>query len=295
MAKDLRSAIHEIVSPPVGGVLDTDDVVSGVGSHESLSGSSIGRQVVNWMNNRGMFSKTSAPDGGALDYLGGLVTSPEREARLARQSRSRERVLAIGDALRHIGNIVYTTKGAPSQKFSSPVDDEHKRYLQEKGLRDANNIKFMTYQQQLARIDAANKRAALLDAYKRDALGLSKERLEATKSQNSIMNEIRRERNERLNKGLSLQHDRFEHQKTKDKDASSQGWARIGVSKQNAATAARNAATNERKSGGSKIEYTYDADGRITSRVSRPTGDNGGSKKPLPGQSVRKKKKLPGM
>lgn len=80
-------------------------------------------------------------------YLASLLTTPEQEARNLRASRSRQRILALGDALRHIGNIYNTTQGAPAQQFNDPVTAERTRYQQDRLLRDANNMKYFSYQQ----------------------------------------------------------------------------------------------------------------------------------------------------
>lgn len=76
-----------------------------------------------------------------------LYTSPQREDELRKASVQRQRIMAIGDALRHIGNIYNTVNYAPAQQFNSPVDDERQRYLKEKAVRDNNNYRYLTYQQ----------------------------------------------------------------------------------------------------------------------------------------------------
>ena len=105
-----------------------------------------------------------------LDALNALYTSPQEEERLRQASLQRQRIMAVGDALRHIGNIYNTVNYAPPQIFNSPVETEHKRYLSEKQLRDQNNLKFMTYQQAKAAQDAKMKQAS-------DALDLKYDRL----------------------------------------------------------------------------------------------------------------------
>lgn len=90
-------------------------------------------------------------------YLASLLTTPEQEARNLRASRSRQRILALGDALRHIGNIYNTTQGAPAQQFNDPVTAERTRYQQDKLLRDANNMKYFTYQQAKQAQDAKQR------------------------------------------------------------------------------------------------------------------------------------------
>ena len=85
-------------------------------------------------------------------------TSPEEEERLRKASVTNQRILAIGDALRHIGNIANTVRYAPSQQFNSPVTDEIARYERGKALRDKANAALLTYQQQKARQDALQRR-----------------------------------------------------------------------------------------------------------------------------------------
>ena len=93
----------------------------------------------------------------AVDYLTSLYTSPQEEERLRKASVANQRIMAVGDALRHIGNIVNTVNYAPAQKFNSPVEEERKRYMQDKAIRDAHNYKYMTYQQAKAAQDAKIK------------------------------------------------------------------------------------------------------------------------------------------
>lgn len=66
-----------------------------------------------------------------------------------------QRILAIGDAIRHIGNIANTVNYAPAQQFNSPVAEEQARYEKGKALRDRANQQFYTYQQQKAAQDRA--------------------------------------------------------------------------------------------------------------------------------------------
>lgn len=89
-----------------------------------------------------------------VDYINSLYTSPDEELRMRKASVQRQRVLAVADALRHIGNIYNTSRYAPVQKFNNPAEEERTRYLQEKQLRDANNFKVLTYQQAKAKQDA---------------------------------------------------------------------------------------------------------------------------------------------
>ena len=92
-----------------------------------------------------------------MDALSQMYTSPQEEERLRKASMANRRILAIGDALRHVGNIVNTVNYAPSQQFNSPVVEEQSRYEKGKALRDAANLRYYSYQQAKAAQDAKQK------------------------------------------------------------------------------------------------------------------------------------------
>jgi hypothetical protein len=93
----------------------------------------------------------SSTDG--VDSILGHFTSQQEEEKYRKASVARQRIMAVGDALRHIGNIYHTTRYAPSQKFNMPAEAERQRYLQEKSLRDQANQRIISYQQAKAAID----------------------------------------------------------------------------------------------------------------------------------------------
>lgn len=98
----------------------------------------------------------SSTDG--VDSILGHFTSPQEEEKYRKASVARQRIMAVGDALRHIGNIYHTTRYAPSQKFNMPEEAERQRYLQEKSLRDQANQRIISYQQAKQKLDADQKR-----------------------------------------------------------------------------------------------------------------------------------------
>lgn len=93
-----------------------------------------------------------------MDYLNSLYTDPKEEERLRKASVMNQRILAIGNALRHIGNIAYTVKGAPSMQFNDPVAEEQARYEKGKAMRDRANQQFYAYQRQKEAQDAAQRK-----------------------------------------------------------------------------------------------------------------------------------------
>ena len=107
---------------------------------------------------------TSSSSG--MDTISQMYTSPKQEEELRKASVNKQRILALGDALRHIGNIYNTTRYAPAQIFNNPVKEERGRYLQEKAIRDANNYKYQTYQQAKAAQEAKIRQAERDYAFK---------------------------------------------------------------------------------------------------------------------------------
>lgn len=96
-------------------------------------------------------------DTSGMDALLSMYTSPEDELKMKRASMNNQRILAVADALRHIGNIYNTTNYAPAQQFNNPVLEARQRYQQDKALRDAANARYMTYQQAKAAQDAKQR------------------------------------------------------------------------------------------------------------------------------------------
>ena len=87
---------------------------------------------------------------GVYDYL----TGGKEEEPYKKENESKKKLLALSDAIRHIGNLMTVTDGATPQKFNSPVVEQEARYQQERAYRDKER--------------AARAKAAL-DKAKRDA------------------------------------------------------------------------------------------------------------------------------
>jgi hypothetical protein len=96
-------------------------------------------------------------DTAGMDALSSMVTTPQEEERMRQASVANRRIMAVADALRHIGNIYNTVNYAPAQQFNNPVQEEQQRYEKGKALRDAANVKYYTYQQAKAAQDAKQR------------------------------------------------------------------------------------------------------------------------------------------
>lgn len=108
------------------------------------------------------------PDADGIDYLSQLLTTPEQEAEYRKDNINAQKIALIGDALRQVGNVITTSKGAVPQQFSaSPVTGLAAEYKADKAKRDANNLRYYSAKQQeriaeaknaLAKMELENKR-----------------------------------------------------------------------------------------------------------------------------------------
>ena len=175
-------------------------------------------------------------------------TSPQEEERLRKASVTNQRILAIGDALRHIGNIANTVRYAPSQQFNSPVTDEIARYERGKALRDRANAALLTYQQQKERQDALQRRWENELEYKRqkadeDRKATEKYRDRVLKGREAAL----KYNKERDDKNLAFK-------KEQDKWRREQGQQRIDIS----ASRASNSGSRRSGSGGGRGKSASD-------------------------------------
>lgn len=94
---------------------------------------------------------------GVYDYL----TGGKEEEPYKKENESKKKLLALSDAIRHIGNLMTVTDGATPQKFNSPVVEQEARYQQERAYRDKERAAQAKAAQEKAKQDA---RAAYNDA-----------------------------------------------------------------------------------------------------------------------------------
>ncbi|WP_440433288.1 hypothetical protein [Prevotella sp.] len=140
----------------------------------------------------------SQRDGGFFKWLGGL--SKKRPGRREgesdddydeRMTRNNMRIATLADAIRHMGNIYNTSKGAALQKFNSPTAEMQADLDKRKAER--------------ARKDAAEADAA----YKNANLQIKMDAADADRAYKNLALGIRE-------KAQKLAEDRFGHQKGKD-------------------------------------------------------------------------------
>lgn len=206
-------------------------------------------------------------DGGFFSWLRGLAPKLRpgmREGETEddydrRMTTNRERLLALGDAMRHIGNIVNTGKGAPSQQFNDPISLEEGRYQQRKAERqrkaaadaeNARNAAEMGLKEKAAEADRQYK--LFLMGMKNDAAGLNRDKFEYQKGKNAQDFEYRQGKDARD----------FEEKKRHNLVSEGQGAQRIGISQYNATH--KGSGRSGKSGSGSSAKYWFeDKDGKM--------------------------------
>lgn len=168
-------------------------------------------------------------DGGFFGWLGGLIkkrpgirSGESADEYDERMTRNKMRIATLADAIRHMGNIYNTSKGAPLQRFSNPVEGLQNGLQQRKNERarqaaleadaayknanlrmkqasaDADRAyKAMNIELKQKAGERADKAAKAMDEYRKGMLGiqegnlkLSGERLGETKRHNKAQEGI---------------------------------------------------------------------------------------------------------
>lgn len=174
-------------------------------------------------------------DGGFFGWLGGLIkkrpgirSGESADEYDERMTRNKMRIATLADAIRHMGNIYNTSKGAPLQRFNNPVEGLQSGLLQRKNdrARQAALEADAAYKNANLRMKQASADAAR--AYKNLALGirgkaqkLAEDRFEYQKGKDEH--------------DAKFAADKFEYQKKQDKIKNEQADRRIGISAKRAA------------------------------------------------------------
>lgn len=168
-------------------------------------------------------------DGGFFGWLGGLIkkrpgirSGESADEYDERMTRNKMRLATLADAIRHMGNIYNTSKGAPLQRFNNPAAELQANFEKRK---------------------AERARQAALDAdaaYKDANLRMKQNAAEAERDYNNMVLDLRgaaqklaEERfghqKEKDEHDTKLSDDKFEHQKEQDKIKNKQAGQRIAM------------------------------------------------------------------
>jgi hypothetical protein len=178
------------------------------------------------------------PDGGALSWLGKVFNENRKPGESEdeydeRVTRNREKLLALGDAIRHMGNVYNTTRYAKSQQFNSPLSQMETELANRKATRQKQRAaeadaayKAEKLRQQQAAADAtANYRAAVL-GYKdaADKRAAAKMKTDADHWQQNYDRNIA---NDKFNQGMARE--KFAETKRHNGVTEGQGAARLAI------------------------------------------------------------------
>lgn len=208
----------------------------------------------------------SQRDGGFFGWLGKLIPksrpgmregeTPEEYDR--RITTNRERIAAFADAIRHMGNIVNTSKGAPLQVFNDPTTMMEEAYQKRKAQRQKQAALDADAAYKQANLDLKSAAARADQAYKLYLAGLrgdnaqlAKDKFEYRKGKDAASAQYRQAKDERD----------FEYKQGRDRAKDEQTNRRLSISQYNATH--KGSGRGRSGGGGSSAKYvTWDAEGR---------------------------------
>ena len=171
----------------------------GTPSYDSLSSALSGAAASKKQEAPAFQSDPSKKDGGFFGWLGSIIPkkrpgmregeTPDEYDR--RRTRNMEMMTTLADAIRHIGNIVNTSKGVPLQQFNDPTAMMEQGYQNRKAQR-----------QKEAALDADA-------AYKQDNLSLKERAANAQNAYRELLLGLRNQNNQ-------LARDKFDYRQGKD-------------------------------------------------------------------------------
>ncbi len=252
-----QTSFEGMQQPPTGWKAD------GTPSYDALSSALTGsaaqqRQVPEFQ------ADPSQRDGGFFGWLGKLIPksrpgmregeTPEEYDR--RITTSRERIAAFADAIRHMGNIVNTSKGAPLQQFNDPTTMMEQGYQNRKVQRQKQAALDADAAYKQANLDLKSAAARADQAYKQYLAGLrgdnaqlAKDKFEYRKGKDEAATQYKKEKDQRD----------FEYKQGRDRAKDEQARQRLAIQQYNATHKGRGGGGRSGKSGsGSGAKYWFE-------------------------------------
>ena len=202
-------------------------------------------------------------DGGFFSWLGKIMpksrpgmregeTPDEYDRRI---TTNRERIAAFADAIRHIGNIINTSKGAPLQVFNDPTAMMEQGYQNRKAQRQRQAALDADAAYKQANLDLDKRKAQADQIYKEYLMGLrgegnqlAKDKFEYRKGKDAAADQYKKDKDKR----------EFEYKKERDKVKDEQARQRLAIQQFNATHKGRGGGGRSGKSGsGSGAKYWF--------------------------------------
>ena len=203
-------------------------------------------------------------DGGFFSWLGKIMpksrpgmregeTPDEYDRRI---TTNRERIAAFADAIRHIGNIINTSKGAPLQVFNDPTAMMEQGYQNRKDQRQKQAAIDADAAYKQANLDLDKRKAQADQIYKEYLMGLrgegnqlAKDKFEYRKGKDAAADQYKKDKDKRD----------FEYKKERDKVKDEQARQRLAIQQFNATHKVRGGGGRSGKSGsGSVAKYWFE-------------------------------------
>lgn len=254
----LDDAAEKTQQPPTGWKAD------GTPSYDALSSALSGYQTAQSKQVPEFQADPSQRDGGFFGWLGKLIpksrpgmregeTPDEYDRRI---TTNRERIAAFADAIRHMGNIVNTYKGAPLQVFNDPTAMMEEGYQKRKVQRQKQDALDADAAYKQANLDLKSAAARADQAYKLYLAGLrgdnaqlAKDKFEYRKGKDAATAQYKQEKDQRD----------FEYKQGRDRAKDEQAMQRLAIQQYNATHKGRGGGGRSGKSGsGSGAKYWFE-------------------------------------
>lgn len=253
-----QTSFEGMQQPPTGWKAD------GTPSYDALSSALSGYQTAQSKQVSEFQADPSQRDGGFFGWLGKLIpksrpgmregeTPDEYDRRI---TTNRERIAAFADAIRHMGNIVNTSKGAPLQVFNDPTAMMEEGYQKRKVQRQKQDALDADAAYKQANLDLKSAAARADQAYKLYLAGLrgdnaqlAKDKFEYRKGKDAATAQYKQEKDQRD----------FEYKQGRDRAKDEQAMQRLAIQQYNATHKGRGGGGRSGKSGsGSGAKYWFE-------------------------------------
>lgn len=239
----------------------------GTPSYDSLSSALSGAAASQKQEAPAFQSDPSKKDGGFFRWLGSLIPkkrpgmregeTPEEYDR--RRTRNMEMMTTLADAMRHMGNIVNTSKGAPLQQFNDPTAMMEQGYQTRKAQRQKQAALDADAAYKQANLSLKERAANAQNAYRELLLGmrdrnnqLARDKFDYRQGKDAAAAQYKQQKDQRD----------FEYRQQRDKAKDEQTNRRLSISQYNA-THKGSGRGRSGGGGGSSAKYvTWDAEGR---------------------------------
>lgn len=239
----------------------------GTPSYDSLSSALSGTAESQKQEAPAFQSDPSKKDGGFFGWLGSLIPkkrpgmregeTPDEYDR--RRTRNMEMMTTLADAMRHMGNIVNTSRGAPLQQFNDPTAMMEQGYQTRKAERQKEAALDADAAYRQANLSLKERAANAQNAYRELLLGmrdrnnqLARDKFDYRQGKDAAAAQYKQQKDQRD----------FEYKQQRDKAKDEQTNRRLSISQYNA-THKGSGRGRSGGGGGSSAKYvTWDAEGR---------------------------------